>query len=200
MNKSGMWRRKAEFLPDATYEQAQHPIAVMVWGAVGPGFRIHLLRCPGHVNAERYVEMLADARIFGRLIAQYGSRGFWRQQDNAPANAACADVIRANFNILNLPPPRADLSPIEMVWALIKHKLKGLRFANANALFAAIFQAWQEIPQDVIDNLCGNFPARCQVRVELSGISLNGHWREVHRVHHELGRENVPPKPTIADE
>jgi hypothetical protein len=62
-----------------------------------------------------------------------------------------------------------------MVWALIKRKLKGLRFANADALFAAIFQVWEEILQDVIDNLCGSFSARCQVCIELSGSSLNGH-------------------------
>jgi hypothetical protein len=47
------------------------------------------------------MKMLAYARIFGRLIAQYDSRGFWWQQDHAPAHAACADAIRANFNILN---------------------------------------------------------------------------------------------------
>jgi hypothetical protein len=87
-----------------------------------------------------------------------------------------------------------------MVWALIKGKLKGLRFANADALVAAIFQVWQAIPQDVIDNLCVSFPARCQVCVEMSGSSLNEHWREEHGVHHELDRENLPPDPTIADD
>jgi hypothetical protein len=68
-----------------------------------------------------------------------------------------------------------------------------------DALFAAIFQVLEEIPQDVIDNFCGSFPARCQVDVELSGSSLIGHWREVHQVHHELDRKNVPPEPTTAD-
>jgi hypothetical protein len=192
--------RKGEFLSDATYEQAQHPIAVTVWGLIGPGFRSPLLRCPDHVNAEGYMKVLADARIFGHLMTQYGPRGFWWQQDNAPAHAACAGVIRTNFDILNWPPHRPDLSPVELVWALIKHKPKGRRFANAGALFAAIFQVWQEIPHDVIDNLCGSFPARCQVCVELSWSSSNKHWREVHLVHHELDCENVRPEPTIADE
>jgi hypothetical protein len=145
------------------------------------------------------MKMLADAPIFGRLIAQYGRRAFWLQQDNTSAYPACADVIRANFHILNWPPHSPGLFPIELVWALIKRKLKILRFANADPFFTAIFQVWDEILQDMIDNLCGSFPARCQVCVELSGSSLNGHWREVHRVHHEPDRENVPSELTIAD-
>jgi hypothetical protein len=52
MNWGGIWRRKWEFLPDATDEQEQHPIAVMVWGAIGRAFRSHLLHCPDHVKAE----------------------------------------------------------------------------------------------------------------------------------------------------
>jgi hypothetical protein len=48
-----------------------------------------------------------------------------------------------------------------MVWVLIKRKLRGLGFASADALFAVIFQVWEEIPQDVVDNLCASFPARC---------------------------------------
>jgi hypothetical protein len=87
-----------------------------------------------------------------------------------------------------------------MVWALIKHKLKGLRFANADALFAAIFHVWEDISQDVTDNLCESFSARCQVCVKLSRSSLHGPWREVHRVHHEPDRENVPPERTITEE
>jgi hypothetical protein len=62
-----------------------------------------------------------------------------------------------------------------MIWELIKRKVKGIRLANVDALFAAIFHVSQEIQQEVIDKLCGSFLARCQVRVELSGSSLNGH-------------------------
>jgi hypothetical protein len=87
-----------------------------------------------------------------------------------------------------------------MVWVLIKCKLKSLRFVNADVLFAVMFQVWEEIPEDLTDNLCESFPAQCQECVELSGSSLNGYWREVYRVHHELDRENVSPEPTIADE
>jgi hypothetical protein len=90
--------------------------------------------------------MLADGRIFGYLIAQYGPRGFWWQQDNALARAAYAGVTRTNFNILNWFPYRPDFSLIEMVWALIICKLRNVPFANADALLAPIFQVWEEIP------------------------------------------------------
>jgi hypothetical protein len=48
-----------------------------------------------------------------------------------------------------------------MAGALIKNKLRDLRFANAEALFTAICQIWEAIPQDVIDDLCGSFPTGC---------------------------------------
>jgi hypothetical protein len=51
MNRGGLWRRKGQFLAIGTYERGQHPISVMVWGAIGPGFRSPLLRCPPHVIA-----------------------------------------------------------------------------------------------------------------------------------------------------
>jgi hypothetical protein len=70
-NKGGVWRCKGEFLPDATDEQAQHPIAIMGWGAIRLEFRSVFLRCPDHFDAEGYMKMLADACIFGRLIVQY---------------------------------------------------------------------------------------------------------------------------------
>jgi hypothetical protein len=86
-----------------------------------------------------------------------------------------------------------------MVWALIKRKPRGLRFANAGVLFA-VLRVWEEIPQDMIDNLCRSFPPRYQVCIELSRSSLNGYWCEVNRVYHGLDRENALPEPTIAEE
>jgi hypothetical protein len=52
LNKGDIWRRKGEFLPDATDKQDQYLIAAMLWGAIGPGFRSPLLRCLDDGNAE----------------------------------------------------------------------------------------------------------------------------------------------------
>jgi hypothetical protein len=71
-----------------------------------------------------------------------------------------------------------------MVWSIIKGQLKEQRFPDADALFSAIVQAWDSIPQEVADNLCGSFPARCKVCVRIGGASFNEYWGVVHELHH----------------
>jgi hypothetical protein len=146
------------------------------------------------------MHMLADAHIFYRLIETFGRDGFIWQQDNAPAHGPAWDVIRHQFEILVWPPHSPDLSPIEMLWAIIKRTLRGRRFASADELFNETVKAWDEIPQSVIDNLCSSFAARCSVCIDIGGKALNGHWRAVHKVHHEMHPEHVPVEPTSVDD
>jgi transposase len=77
-----------------------------------------------------------------------------------------------------------DLSPIEMIWTIIKCRLKGRRFNNEIELFTAIQAEWDLLVQRTIDNLLSSFRARCQICVAHNGESLKGHWREVHALHH----------------
>jgi transposase len=65
------------------------------------------------------------------------------------------------------PPQSPDLSLIEMLWPIIKRKLRGRRFENEDDMLAAIEAAWDEIPKSVVDNLVGSFRARCQVCLKL---------------------------------
>jgi hypothetical protein len=87
-----------------------------------------------------------------------------------------------------------------MMWAIVKRKLRGSRFATADDLSHAAAEAWDSVDQEVIDNLCSSFVARCRVCVDLRGESLNGHWRTVHRIHHEFDPANTPPEPTSVKE
>jgi hypothetical protein len=70
-----------------------------------------------------------------------------------------------------------------MAWAIIKRKLRGLRFPSETELFGAVSTAWDETPQATIDCLLSSFRARLKVCVTHQCFSLNGHWREVHALH-----------------
>jgi hypothetical protein len=146
------------------------------------------------------MRMLADAHIFHRLIEMAGRDGFTWDQDNAPAHGAAWEVIHGQFDILNWPAHSPDLSPIEMVWAVIKRIFRRRRFVDADELFTEISQAWDQIGQEVIDNLCSGFVARCRVCIDVGGKGLNGHWRAVHRIHHEMDQEHVPAELTSAED
>jgi hypothetical protein len=82
--------------------------------------------------------------------------------------------------MLNWPPHSPDLCPIEILWSIIKRKLKSRAFQSGDDLFAAIEIAWNEIPEAEIDKLVGSFRAQCEVCVEIEGECLNGYWLRVH--------------------
>jgi hypothetical protein len=83
-----------------------------------------------------------------------------------------------------------------MVWSIIKRKLKGKRFRTADELFGALKRAWDEIPQELLDNLVRTFLARCHMCIELDRAYLNGKCRRVHQIHHASDPGHVPEEPT----
>jgi hypothetical protein len=50
-------------------------------------------KCGYRINAESYLQMLADGRIFDNLIHALGLDGFVWQQDNAPLHRPAFEVI-----------------------------------------------------------------------------------------------------------
>jgi hypothetical protein len=174
LNKGGIWRRRGELLEEGTFERTQHPISVMVWGAIGPNFRSELIKCPPRMNGQSYVDMLDCYGLAPILNRQFGERQFWWQQDNAPSHRKGwrTDLYKW-FESFGWPAYSPDLSPIEHMWAIVKKKLKGRRFADEGELFKAVSEAWDSIEMTTINNLVNSFPARCQVCVEVNGACLN---------------------------
>jgi hypothetical protein len=191
LNLGGIWRKGGEQCNDAIYVKVAHKISAMIWGAIAKGFRTRLLRRPRRVNTFSYMQMLADGAIFRWCREKLGPKGFYWQQNNAPAHGPGGEVIAKQFCMLDWPPHSPDLSTIEMLWSVIKRKLKCRTFQNDDELFSAIEIVWNEIPEAEIDKLVGSFRARCQVCVEIEGECVNGHWWRVHQIHHNNDPANV---------
>jgi hypothetical protein len=78
LNNGGIWKRKGECLDEGTFEQDVYRLSVMVWGAIGTGFRSPLLRCLVSVNAESDMRVLAEGYVFGswnKIMVPKGSGG-----------------------------------------------------------------------------------------------------------------------------
>jgi hypothetical protein len=129
--------------------------------------------------------MFANNFIFYHICQKFGEDGCIWQQDNAQAHGPGLEVIMKRFRCLKWPPHNPDLSPIEMIWSLIKRALKGRVFYSPQELHDATIAAWQQIDQRTIDNLVGSFKAKCRICVKYGGACVNGDWREVHHEHHE---------------
>ena len=186
LNTGCIWRRRGEYPAEAFFDKTQHPKSVMVWGAIGPyGYRSQLIWVKNNLDSEAYLRMLAEHQIPQSLTAMFPG-GFWWQQDNAPAHSSrrTRAVLKNVFpNMLDWPAKSPDLSPIEQVWDYIKNKSKGKNFLCENDLFSFLLKEWMEIPDHVVHNFYTSFLARCKVCAAYHGEHLNGHWKDVKKVH-----------------
>jgi hypothetical protein len=69
----------------------------MVWGAIVPGFRSKLLRCPRSVSGMSHMEMLSNHWVFFQWNRRYGKGGLIWEHDNTPAQGPGAAVMREDF-------------------------------------------------------------------------------------------------------
>jgi hypothetical protein len=132
----------------------------MVWAAIGLGFKSKLMFINGTLDQTAYQNMLRESGIFDFIRGA----GRYFQQDGAPAHRA-RDTIQFlkeqtnNQLIENWPANSPDLSPIEMLWGIMKRRLNSIprkeQPATINTLRNCIVQIWENMSQETIDGLIG---------------------------------------------
>ncbi|KAL4490735.1 hypothetical protein ABPG72_021789 [Tetrahymena utriculariae] len=134
--------------------------SVMLFGAISKEGKSKLWILPekSQITAEVYQTILSDVIVpFVRKIYGYGTRRekqWYFQQDNAAAH--CAKSTKQwfdenKFNLFPHPPCSPDLNPIEMVWAIMKHKLSlGNNRLKREDLIQKLHQIWDELDQQLI--------------------------------------------------
>ena len=181
-----LWRIPGQCLEGEYVSITQHPVQVMVWGAVGVGYKSRLFFFKETCNKETYIQLLEENRIFEELNDLFGEFQYVFQQDNAPPHVARGTMewLHSRAHILeNWPAHSPDLNPIEVMWALMKQKIDVSGITTAAQLFQRAEEAWNDISQEAVDNICSSFEARLRVVVHLKWHTVNGHWTLVHRVH-----------------
>lgn len=191
-----VWRYKGEVLDDAVSICEHHPISVMIWGGIGINFKTKLLWFNQKVDSKFYCDMLLENNINGQCLNAF--QKFLFQQDGAKPHVSkyTKEKLAPLFPLLDgWPALSPDLSPIEMVWSLIKKKLKGRNFKTKEELFKACEEEWDNIPLETINRLVRSFIPRLMECVRIGGKSLNGHWTQVHRLHLEIESVQSFDKP-----
>jgi hypothetical protein len=144
------------------------------------------------MNKRSYLTMLPQRDFFEEMGNDVN---FKFQQDGAsPHRAAIPELEEIGIALIkDWPAKSCDLSTIEQCWTPLKVPLRGRSFHDADELFEALSDGWAEVSPEFIRNTYESFPARLQVCISLVGESLNGHWAEVHRIHHQN-------EPTVEEE
>ena len=117
---------------------------------------------------------------------KFGRFGWTFMQDGAPCHTSSSTLQRLQNKVAMVPgwPPNSpDLNPIEIIWGIIKKKLKKKIWGKREDIFHVLLEVWNSIDQRVINSLVSDFIRRCRIVLDLSGNRasqyISSHRKEV---------------------
>ena len=147
---------------------------VMVWGAIDREGGGVMCFVEGHINAERYIEVLTTTLLpyLDAMPVVRASHAVF-QQDNAPphrANQTVAFLHECGLTVPRWPAYSPDLNPIENVWAIMKRAVRKQGPRTLPELRDAVRNAWVRVvtPQ-LCRRLYDSMPARVRGVIQKRG-------------------------------
>jgi DDE superfamily endonuclease len=175
-------RRGEEWDPTCIVERYQRRAGWMFWGSFagktkGPG--VFWEKDWGTMNSESYREHVVPL-IEGwiRLRRQNNwAEELILMQDNAPCHTARAtlqDLAERHIRFLGWPAFSPDLNPIETVWNWMKDWIDDHygddELISNDAVREAVSLAWEAVPEQLLEDLVKEMPARCQAVIDANGM------------------------------
>ncbi|OHT16160.1 hypothetical protein TRFO_42012 [Tritrichomonas foetus] len=139
-------------------------------------FKSELIQCSNGVDSEEYVQIIEKSKFISICNNKYGKYKYYFMQDVAPCHTSSSTMqyfIRKTKIIPDWPPKSPDLNPIEMIWSIIKRKIKSTEIKNKISLINCIQLAWNEISMNLINDLVGDFNRRIELTLAVNGASIS---------------------------
>jgi transposase len=190
-DKQWIWYRRGEGNDEANAAAEKFPPSVMVFAVIGPGYKSRLLLVDGSIDTAKYISNLDELHFIEDLDAMHGFLGWIFQQDGASCHTSAEAIewIEGNCDMIgNWPANSPDLSPIELLWAVLKRAVEKARPENIADLKRVILEAWDAISQVTIDKLCATFPDRLACCRDMNGESIS---RELYRLGEDIIEEQM---------
>jgi transposase len=171
------WRhlRRGEWNETAFARTTKFPESVMIWGAIGVDYKSGCFFCSQGVDSEEYQGILLRSRLVEELDQKHGRFGWYFMQDGASAHTskATADFLKQCLLLPGWPPNSPDLNPIEMIWAIMKSRVKKAAPHTKTELEEVIAKLWDELETRVLNRLVMSFNTRLEMVLKVHGRSIS---------------------------
>lgn len=198
-DKQWRWIRRGEETPNSKISTEKFPQSVMIFGVIGVGYKSKLLIVEGSINAQRYIQNCEEINFIEELDEKYGFLNWVFMQDGATCHTAesSLEYLENLCDVIcDWPPNSPDLNPIELLWAIMKKRVavaqRGKEITKQE-LIEILHTVWEEISQELIDNLCNSFEGRLRLCSEFSGNSISRHLNLSSILNDHLSRRNNNP-------
>ena len=175
------WRRiKRGAWNDSCFaEKVKFNKGVMVWAAIGVGYRSPLMICECSVDSVEYRRLLEASKLVADCDAKYG-RGRWTlMQDGAPAHLSAETMAwfreRHVAVVPGWPANSPDLNPIENLWAIMKRQVKKHQWTSTESIQGVLQRIWAHLDETMINKLVLSFGKRCLTVASVNGGSISQH-------------------------
>jgi len=187
-----IWRRIGDNSESIFSDKSKFPVSIMIWGCIGNNYKPILVLIEGNRNSEAYIQLLEDHKIFNDIDSCKGKGNYFFQQDAATCHTSQKTIENISENCLilpNWPANSQDLSPIEVLWGILKRYIKVHKPHTKRDLIFRIRKAWDMIPFATINKLDLSFENRSNHMILKNGASIQDDLR-TRRVKEIDGFEN----------
>ncbi len=147
------------------------PQSVMIWGAMSSAGVGPLCFLKTNITAPVYQDILKHFML-PSADQFFKDADFIFQQDLAPAHTAKSTKSWLNdhgVGVLDWPANSPDLNPIEILWSIVKRKMRNKKPKNADELKATVKETWASIPPQQCHKLITSMPRRIDAVIKAKG-------------------------------
>ncbi|GFV33647.1 transposable element Tcb1 transposase [Trichonephila clavipes] len=139
----------------------------MVWSVIAYNIRSSLVLIWGTMTAQRYIHDILQSHV---LPLMHRLPGAIFEQDNArPHMARVSQDCLRTVTTIPWPTRSPELPPIEHIWDHLGPRVGHPQ--SLNELEATLQQIWNEMSQDVVQNLYASMPDRVESCIHARGDS-----------------------------